>query len=332
MKIPGRDAGRFCASPPEGLCGALLYGPDQGLVAARRQSLFNGVGPESELTRIEPGAARRAPASVEAALTMQGFFSGRPVVLIEGGTDGLAKGLAPVLSELTPDDGFLIVTADTLPARSSLRKLFETGGNLAAVPVYNERMDGREIETLLQSRGLTCGATGDALAVLTGLANDMDHGSFARFLDLIAIQALGRTRPIEAADIDGLAPRGLDGDVDQFVNAVAGGAAAALGPALRRLEASGTAPVGLAIALQRHFRMLLTAQTADGGIAAVRPPILGPRRDQVQRQMRQWNTGRLEQANRLLFETDGRLRSSAPAPGYAVLERAALRLAIMAGR
>ena len=45
-----------------------------------------------------------------------------------------------------------------------------------------------------------------------------------------------------------------------------------------------------------------------------------------------WTVAKLEQANRLLFEADARLRSTARLPDYAMLERAALRLAMMAGR
>ena len=78
--------------------------------------------------------------------------------------------------------------------------------------------------------------------------------------------------------------------------------------------------------------MLLQIASSQGGMARVRPPLWGARREEITAQLRNWTGPRLEQANRLLFDTDGRLRSSDRAPDFALLERAALRLAIMAAR
>ena len=101
---------------------------------------------------------------------------------------------------------------------------------------------------------------------------------------------------------------------------------------LRRLRAGGATPVGLVLALQRHFRTLLTAASGERGLARLRPPVWGQRRDALLRQLRGWRPERLEQACHLLLETDARLRSSGAPPEFAVLERTALRLAIMGRR
>ena len=111
---------------------------------------------------------------------------------------------------------------------------------------------------------------------------------------------------------------------------------AEIGPLMRRLEAQGVAPVTLCIGATRHFRALHAAAAAPGGaaegIARLRPPIFGPRRDRMLRQAQGWGMHRLEQALGLLTDTDLQLRSSSRAPAMAVMERALIRLAMLGRR
>jgi DNA polymerase III subunit delta len=79
--------------------------------------------------------------------------------------------------------------------------------------------------------------------------------------------------------------------------------------------------------LQRHFRQLLIAAGASG-----RAPLWGARRDVVTAQSRRWRRDRLEMAARMLYEADARVRSAERVPAMALVERCALRLAMMAER
>jgi DNA polymerase-3 subunit delta len=94
--------------------------------------------------------------------------------------------------------------------------------------------------------------------------------------------------------------------------------------------------VALAIQTLRHFRALHAAasdpQGPGAGIARMRPPIFGPRRDRMQRQAQAWGMFRLEDALRQLIETDLTLRSASRAPQMALMERTLMRLAMMARR
>ena len=65
----------------------------------------------------------------------------------------------------------------------------------------------------------------------------------------------------------------------------------------------------------------------------MRPPVFGPRRDKVLRQAQGWGVERLQQALTVITETDLSLRSAAQtAPAMALVERAMIRLAMMARR
>ena len=135
MKLAGARAAAFCARPDASaigeLTGALLHGPDPGLLALRRRELvdFATEGDDLRLTRLEPGVALKTPAEIDAALRARGFFPGRRVVLIEGARDTLAGPLKAILAGIGPggvsQDALLIITAEGLTARSALRKLFE---------------------------------------------------------------------------------------------------------------------------------------------------------------------------------------------------------------
>ena len=340
MKLTGRDAARFCNSPDLTRVGALIHGADAGQVASARQKLVRAVlgedGADMRLIRLDAAEARKDAAAIDAALKTQGFFPGRQVLLIESGTDGLAAPLGTALDGASDQDAFLIVTADALPARSKLRKLFEDRGNLLGLQLFQDAPGPADIDAALREAGATEGATPEALEALGGIARGMDHGSFAQLVEIIALFQAGANAPIDLDTVLALAPAGLDAELDAFVEAVASGQPRSIGPLLRRLSASGAAPVSVLLALQRHFRQLLQASVAkggpDSGLAALRPPVWGPRRSAMAAQLRRWGQERLEQANRALFEADSKVRSSGQSPDLALVERCALRLAIMGSR
>lgn len=340
MKLSGGQAAAFCRAPTPGIAGALLHGPDDGAVAARRRELVGSLtGAEAvhmAVERLDPSAVRRDPAALDSALRARGFFSGRSIVLVDGATDALATVFGHTLEGAAAGDVFLVVTAGALPGRSMLRRLFEAGQHLVALHIVPSTPEIAEIEARLRALGAGAGPDDSARALLGSIAAGMAEATFDRFLEVLALSALGTHRPLTAGDVAALAPSGLDAEMDAFVEAVAAGRSQDVGPVLRRVAAAGATPVGLLLGLQRHFRQLLLAASAGGGpesgMERIRPPLWGARRDAIRAQLRCWGPDRLELAARLLFETDARLRSADRAPALALVERCALRLAMLVGR
>ena len=89
----------------------------------------------------------------------------------------------------------------------------------------------------------------------------------------------------------------------------------------------------MCIAVTRHFRNLHSAAShpsgLDVGLPRARPPVFGPRKERMVRQVRQWGGMRLEKALSVLTGTDLSLRSSSKAPAHAMLERAFIRISMM---
>lgn len=338
MKLSGRDAARFFAKPQAGRTGILLYGPDSMRVALKRQSLVEAViGPdgaqEMRLTRMAGNELRKDRGLLADAIKAQGFFPGPRAVLLEEASDTLAKTITVALSDWQPGDAFVVVTAGQLTARSSLRKLFEGHPNAYAVAIYTDPPTHEEIEATLNKAGLS-NLGSAAMADLTALARAIDPGDFDQTMEKLALYKLKDDTPVSPEDVAACAPVTIEASLDDAIHLIAEARAADVVPMMKRLQGQGVNPTTVCIGATRHFRALHAAachpQGPDTGLARARPPVFGPRKDRMARQARAWGMHRLENALGILTDTDLSLRSARPVPARAMLERAFIRIAMLA--
>ncbi len=340
MKLNARDASAFFRKPDPKVAGLLIWGEDAMRVAQRRQEVILGLaGPQAEsemrLTRIAAGDLRKDGAMLIDALKSQGFFPGPRVVFLEAATDGLAPVVDAALKDWRAGDAQLVATAGQLTARSALRKLFEAHPSVFSIGIYDDPPGAEEIAAMLKAAQVPEPDT-DGRALLSELSRSLDPGGFRQTIDKLGLYKHDDSTPTTAADITAVAPRSTEADMDALLAVVAEGQAPRIAALLRRLYAQGTTPVSLCIMALRHFRALHSVASDPGGpgagIARLRPPVWGPRRDAMTRQAGAWGRDRLENAVSLLIETDLQLRSSSRAPSQALVERALIRLAMMARR
>ncbi|MBW0158492.1 DNA polymerase III subunit delta [Sedimentimonas flavescens] len=340
MKLAGVAATRYFARPEADRTGLLIFGADAMRVALRRQEVIAAlIGPEGEaemrLSRIPAAELRKDGAALMDAMKAVGFFPGPRVAFVEDATDTLAPVIAEAVKDWREGDAQIVVTAGSLTAKSALRKIFEGHSNAYAIGIYDDPPSREEIEDTLKRAGLHHIAP-EAMTDLLALAKALDPGDFRQTVEKIALYKFGDTTPLAPADVAACAPATIEAEVDDVLNIVAEGRTGELGQTMRRIEGQGVQPVQMAIAALRHFRALHFAASDPGGPGAglqrMRPPVFGPRRDRMQRQAQAWGMFRLEEALKLLIETDLTLRSTSKAPQMAVMERALLRLAMMARR
>ncbi|TVP74053.1 MAG: DNA polymerase III subunit delta [Rhodobacteraceae bacterium] len=340
MKLNARDLARLTERPDPTLAGVLIYGQDAMRVALKRQALIAAsIGPEGEaemrLERLPGAEVRRNAALVMDAVKAQGFFPGPRAVLVEDANDLITDALAQALGEWRAGDAQIVVTAGALKATSKLRKLFEGAKAAGAVGIYDEPPSREEIEAALADAGLR-EISADVMRDLVALSRALDPGDFRQTLEKLALYKFGDDSPLTSDDLAAIAPISTEAAVDDLLNAVAEGQAAQIGPLLARLQAQGVAAVTLAIMAMRHFRSLHAISCDPGGPSAgiqrARPPIFGPRRDRLLAQAQGWGLARLEQALAYLVAADLTLRSASNAPSMAVIERALIRLAMLARR
>lgn len=341
MKLAARDAARYFAKPDADRTGILIYGPDTMRIALKRQELVAAlIGPTGEeemrLTRIPAGELRKDPARLGDAIKEASFFPGPRVAFVEDANDNAAPAILAALEDWAPGDAQIVVTAGQLKATSKIRKAFEGHPNAYAIGLYNDPPTREEIEADLARSGLR-EVNPDAMTDLSNLARELEPGDFRQTLEKLALYKLGDAAPVSSDDVVACAPVSTEAALDDVLNITAEGRAPDLGPVLRKLQAQGVNPVTLCIGATRHFRALYTAASDPGGAAAgiarMRPPIFGPRRDRMLRQAQGWGPWKLEQALTILTDTDLQLRSAGQsAPAMAVVERALLRLSMLARR
>ncbi|WP_420326809.1 DNA polymerase III subunit delta [Mameliella sp.] len=341
MKLSPRDANAFFHKPDPGIAGLLIYGEDVMRVAMKRQEVVAAiVGPQGEaemrLTRMVGGDLRRDPAQLLDAVKAQGFFPGPRAVLVEEAADGISAAMKSALGDWREGDAQIIATAGQLTARSSLRKLFEGAKNAYAAALYNDPMGRAEIEAELARAGLK-NIDREAMGALEHLARDLTPGDFRQTLEKIALYKFGDEAPLTPDEVTLNAPASIEAQMDEIFHVLAEGRTGDIAPVMQRLTAQGVAPVTLLIMGMRHFRTLFTIASAPGGpaqgIGKLRPPIFGPRRDRMLRQAQSWSSARLEEALKLLMDTDLSLRSAGQkAPQMALVERAFVRLAYLGRR
>jgi len=337
MKLNARDALRFLQKPDKAKAAVLLFGPDAMRIALKRKALIDALtGPDAEeemrLTRLDAAVLRKDPAALGDATKAVGFFPGLRVVHIESATDTTTKSVKAALEDWQVGDAVIVITAGQLNARSSLRKLIEGGRSTVAIGVYTDPPSREEIEAQLTAKGLQ-NMPPDTLRDMQTLARELDPGDFAQTLEKLSLYKLNDPKPTTPEDLLNCTPASHEAGLDELVRHIAEGRSGEIGPHMARLASQGANPTTLTITTTRHFRQLHAAaasgQGVDQALSRLRPPVFGPRRDQMARQVRNWGLPRLEAALGVLMETDLNLRSSKPFPAMAMTERAFIRIAMM---
>ena len=337
MKLSTRDAAAFLKAPKSGTALILLYGPDAMRTAITRQDFLKshlGATADSEmrLTRMTGAELKSEPARLQDATKAMGFFPGARGVFIEDGTDNLAPIVSDALATWEDGDALIVVTAGNLTKGNKLRKLAENAPNAASIALYPEPPNRANVEDVLKGAGVAA-MDKDAGDALFALATSLDPGDFRQLAEKIALYTLKQGNPVSLADVMACAPASTEEHLDTIIHAAAEGRVEQIGPQLARLASQGVNPTTLCISTTRHFRQLHLAASAPGGadqgLSRLRPPVFGPRRDILSRQIRGWGMHRLERALSVLMDTDLSLRSSTNHPPMAVMERALIRLAMM---
>lgn len=333
MKLSAGQANAYFAKPDAEAAGLLIYGADAMRIALKRQQAVAAlIGPEGEtemrLTRMAASDLRKDPALLMDALKAIGFFPGPRVALVENATEQVGPIITDALSDWGPGDAQIIVTAGALKPTSKLRKAFESHKAAFAVGIYDNPPTRDEIEQSLKDAGIA-NLPQQAMHMLMDLAHNLEPGDFRQTVEKIGLYKLDDPSPISNQDIAACAPTSFEAEIDDVLIVIGDGQANAIGPVMQRLQAQGVNAVTLCIGAMRYFRTLHRAAVDTTG----RPQVWGPNRDKMLAQARRWGPHKLETALTVLTDTDLQLRSAGQhAPALALVERAFIRLAMLAAR
>ncbi len=339
MIVKAGEAGRFAAKPPAKLAAALVYGPDQGLVRERADTLAKSavadLSDPFRVAELDEDTLAQDPAKLwdeAAAISMLG---GKRVVRVRGAGNGLAKLFERFLAE-PPGDALVVVEAGELAKSSSLRRVFEEADNAAALPCYLDSTRDLEevVHSALKEAGLAIepGALAEAVSRLGS-----DRGVTRRELEKLALYAQGE-KTITAAHVQAVMGDESELRMEKICDAAGEGDFAALDKALTRLWAAGTSPVAvLRVALGHFQRVLLTRARADEGapvseiMKSLRPPVHFQRQDSFRTQVSRLSRAKAEEALAQLYDAEILCKTTG-VPNEAVTGRALFNVAALAAR
>ena len=340
MKLQNQRITAYLKNPDPRIRAVLVYGPDQGLVRERAEAVCRTVLDDladpfrvGDLTGpvLDQDPARLA--DEVAAIAMTG---GRRLVRLRAATNRHTQLLRDCL-ENPVGDALIVVEADSLAPRDSLRAFFDGADNGAAIACYPD--DDETIERLIGSSLRQAGLAiePDAQAYLAANLGGDRLVTRSELEKLIQFKGKEQTA-VTLADARAVIGDSAAVELDDIAFACADGDLAGLELGLGRRFSAGDGSVPILRGVARHFQRLHLVSAQLGGGASVetaigrlRPPVFFKRRAAFARQMRTWTTANLATAIGRLLDAEIQCKTTG-LPDQTICRRALLALAGAARR
>lgn len=342
MKLTTRDIGPFLDKRPTAPV-ILIYGPDHGLIAERARILgqyivsdLNDAFNTATLTGDQVAGDPARFFDETAAISMLG---GDRLIRVQNATDGLTGTLKTYLQSPHPGT-WVILTADDLSPKSTLRKLAEADKNAVALPCYIE--DAANLTKLIAAKTRDAGLRidPDALNFLaTAIAGDHQQvkSEIDKLLTYMGVAANGQgTGAITLNDAQACSGAMGLAQLDAFIDAFLTGDVNTAFTLLPRLEDDGVNMIVLLRSLMSHGRKLhathirLTAGENLSDILESRDaPVFFKRKTAFGQQIRLWPQARLQKLLHDLLALEVKMKTGEP---DVILTQGLLSLAARARR
>jgi DNA polymerase-3 subunit delta len=334
MKLPAQRCASFVKSPDPTIRAALIYGPDNGLVRERADTLARAICPDLNdafrVAELDAATLSGNAARLNDEAASMSLVGGRRLVRVRGAEDAIGSVFDRFFKAPPPGDAFILVEAGDLGPRSSLRRAFEAAKTGAAIACY---LDGpREIGELarevLGARNIRIAP--DALQFLTARLGG-DRQVSRRELEKLALY-VGEGGMVREEDAMACVGDSAELTLDEVVFAAADGDVGQLERALNRAFGEGAQAVALLRAELRHFQRLhlagsrLSAGSSEEEALRLRPPLFFKLVDRFKRQLRIWPPSRAALALERLNEAEVQAKTTG-LPAETVCRAALLHIA-----
>ena len=337
VKVQAREAESFARQPPAGIDAVLLYGPDNGLVRERADSIARSVVEDLadpfRVTELRPEDAAANPGLLIDEVLAISLTGGRRVVRIKGATDKLNDAIAGLLEERR-GDAMVIVEAGELQPRSKLRAAFEKAGNAAALACYrDEKRDLMKVvvEELDNHDVRVQRAATEMLAAYLGGDRLLTRNELAKLALYV-----GPGGEASVADVEAVVADSSFLSHDRIAHAVAAGDLDDLDRSLERALAERESPVGLIGSVRRHLTRLHLYIGLGANAEALKTMRLDERRNfmivgPMREHARRWTSDLLDRALERLVEAEIQCKTTGM-PADTICRRAFFELAHAARR
>ncbi len=319
VALKGSKITGFLSSPDPSIRGVLVYGPDAGLVSERSRHLGRKVVDDLDdpfnVSRLSEADVAADPGRMADEIGARSLMGGERLVFVEGAGTSSAAALEPLLDGLSKDV-MLVVTAGDLKPSARLRKIFESGSGVAALPCYAD--NARSIDALIgeEMRAAGLEISGPARSYLASILGADRMVSLSEIRKL-CLYCADRGK-IELEDIETICADASASTFDEIVDAACEGRPDALETTYRRAIEAGVSETAILIVFMRHLvriqnfvGMTDLGRSVDQAIRTARPPIHFRRQDTVKRQIRLWTDDLVRKAIRRSAETEAEMRLQA---------------------
>lgn len=336
MIVKPADAERYVSRPPPGIAAVLVFGPDQGLVRERAETLAKSVVPDLNdpfrVADLDEATLSGDPARLADEAAALSMLGGRRVVRVRSAGNALAKIFESFLDN-PAGDALVVVEAGDLAKSSALRSAFEDAEKGAAIACYAD--SARDIAEVVRGtlKGFGLAIAADALDEAVA-ALGSDRGVTRREIEKLALYAHGAGR-VTIDDVRAVVGDESDARTEEVCDAAGEGDLARLDRGLERLWITGLSPVAVMRTSLAHFQRLATvkAQAGQGGIDSaikrLRPPVHFKREASFRAQLQRWSEPALLEALDLLLDTEALCKTTA-VPAEAACGRALFNIAARA--
>lgn len=343
MKLTTRDIAGFLGTRPK-VPVVLIYGPDHGMVRERADTLgkhivadlndaFNTATFSGDQIIADPARFN----DEASAISMMG---GDRLIRVSDAVDGMTATIKAYLKNPVPGT-FIIMTADELGTKSTLRKLCETENNAAALPCYVQDAGeiARVITTAVREAGLRIEPdAANFMAAAIGGDHQQIKSEIEKLLTYMGVDKNGKGSGTITYD-DAVACSGamglanLDGFIDKFMT----GDVQSAFTLLPRLEDDGVNMIVILRSILAHGRKLhATHLRIEQGedinmiLESRDAPVFFKRKTFFAQQLRLWPLPRLQKLMHEILGLEAKMKSGID-PDI-VLPQALLSLSARAGR
>jgi DNA polymerase-3 subunit delta len=338
LKFAGKQLSALLSNTKLSVNAVLLYGPDQGLVREYAQRLSLQCTPNLNdpfsVTEFTGPQLKQEPSILVDAVFSMSLAGGDCVIIIHDAQDAIVPSLEYIFSK-SAQAWPIIIEANALTPKSTLRKMFEQSKNLASIPCYPQ--DGYDLENFIQSV-----LTQDGLSIDRGAKQILcaslagDRQIVRRELEKLSLYCLAKqTDNNKVTEIDAIACVGdtSEASLDKLVYAVGNGNQSNLDKTLVKAYSEGFNPVTIIRYIQHHFQRLhfihsqmAKGESLDQALGRLRPPVFFKRKANFQQQVFNWSLERLNRA--LILATENEIdNKTSGLPAEILCNRTLMRIA-----
>ena len=305
MKLTYRQIDGFVKKPDPAARAILIYGPDDGMMRERAgvigKLVVADLNDPFNVAVMTADALSSDSARLNDEANAMSMMGGARLIRIEGAADALTPILKDYLKNPSPTN-LVIIEGGDMAAKSSLRKLFETAPNAAAIPCYTA--SAGDVQTLIRQELQSSGHAIDPDA-MTWLGQHLtgDRALARNEIEKLLIY-MGQPQPgirIRLEDVQACCGQDGEHSLDDLIYATAGNKPEIAIRTFRQLIDEGTALVVIQRSLQNHFRRLhLTRSMMENGksqgeaMGSLNPKIFFKWEDSFRDQVGRWPIGILE--------------------------------------